>query len=726
MIRIARYGVVLSLAVVSVAALGNPTEPQPKSPKELVKEALMDEQQGHWEAALEKLKIASNLKHKDKTISAELDKAKGHLADVAANQAIGSCNALKIDTCEQQLKLALSYAITPRTKEAQSQLAARKAELQKRWDEAEQMISSSQLEDANVELDGLSQYPYLFPALPAEKERLRRLRINADIDLGSKDLVANKFDDARKAFSAARALDPANTEAAGGIDAADKGNQAVHWNEEAKNAFSQKSYETAYLDNQKALALLPGHQEYLDFRKQIAAEWLKVLEDDHALNPDPNNLKDNQAAWESLGWIKRLDPSYKPLAEVTRQVKLHLYSIYSVKANTYQSSSNNSGVGIAYLYYLNAQMMNPDPGAGDAFAASFHDVTELFKRKRTMVLVVRVESLSQVPNGFNEVVTRRVNAAIEALGLPDLVASPADAYEKKPDVDALFQDIRPDGKSRVAALTLDITNYQKENGGYDAPEEKHSQFINGQVSVSNPEYEKLTKKVEEENTALERNHNKAKPTKEGYTASGLAILRDEMDKTPKQITRDKLVDYTYQEYHLSASVHIGMKLTLRDMLEKQLLASEDIEKTEQDTAKEIAGALAGDVNGIINRQPRIKTQEQMQQDAELAALKSIDEKLPALLAKYDQRYYDEGEKALQAGHTDDAVENFLCYWYTFRGQMDENRSRHIVEVVKQYTGLELSPSDSVLVSQGWQLDMASRAPGTTGVMLFEIARGGHR
>jgi hypothetical protein len=371
-------------------------------------------------------------------------------------------------------------------------------------------------------------------------------------------------------------------------------------------------------------------------------------------------------------------------------------------------------------------MMNPDPGAGDAFAASFHDVTELFKRKRTMVLVVRVESLSQVPNGFNEVVTRRVNAAIEALGLPDLVASPADAYEKKPDVDALFQDIRPDGKSRVAALTLDITNYQKENGGYDAPEEKHSQFINGQVSVSNPEYEKLTKKVEEENTALERNHNKAKPTKEGYTASGLAILRDEMDKTPKQITRDKLVDYTYQEYHLSASVHIGMKLTLRDMLEKQLLASEDIEKTEQDTAKEIAGALAGDVNGIINRQPRIKTQEQMQQDAELAALKSIDEKLPALLAKYDQRYYDEGEKALQAGHTDDAVENFLCYWYTFRGQMDENRSRHIVEVVKQYTGLELSPSDSVLVSQGWQLDMASRAPGTTGVMLFEIARGGHR
>jgi len=370
------------------------------------------------------------------------------------------------------------------------------------------------------------------------------------------------------------------------------------------------------------------------------------------------------------------------------------YSKYIQEALKYEERPNNSGIGIAYLYYLNAQRVNPTPRAGDPSAARFRQVTDLFKRKRVMVLVVRVESLSQVAPGFTEVVTRRVNAVIEALGLPDLVAYSVDAYEKKPDNDPLFQDGRPDGKSRVAALTLDITNYQKEIGGNGAPEEKQSQYKIGQEILPNPEYEKLRQKVEEESTALERNHSKTKPTKEGYTVSGLAILRDEMDKTPKEITRDKLVNYTYQEYHLSADVHIGMKLTLRDMLEKQLLASDDIESFEQDKATEIAGVQDRDVNGIINRQAHIKTQEQLQQDAELDALKSIDRKILALLAKYDQRYYNEGEKALQAGHTDDAVESFLCYWYTLRGQIEESRAQHIRDVVKQYTGLDLGAPPS--------------------------------
>jgi len=183
-----------------------------------------------------------------------------------------------------------------------------------------------------------------------------------------------------------------------------------------------------------------------------------------------------------------------------------------------------------------------------------------------------------------------------------------------------------------------------------------------------------------------------------------------------------LVDYTYQEYHQSERVHIVMKLMLRDMLEKQLLDSDGIEATQQDTATEVAGVQARDVNGLINRQARIKSMEQLQQDAELTALKALDQKVPALLAKYDERYYNEGEKALRAGHTEEAVENFLCYWYTFRGQMDENRSRHIAEVVKRHTGLELSPSDAAPISQGWQMEMAARASGATEVMSLETAR----
>jgi hypothetical protein len=214
--------------------------------------------------------------------------------------------------------------------------------------------------------------------------------------------------------------------------------------------------------------------------------------------------------------------------------------------------------------------------------------------------------------------------------------------------------------------------------------------------VPNPDYDAAVAKYNAASDALARAKGKVK--KGVPTAAEVAFLQQQVTQTPRTITRDKLVDYTYQEYHLSSKVQIAMKLALRDMLEKQLLGSDDIESAEQDTATEIAGVQPRDINGIINRQARMKTQEQLQQDAELAALKSIDQKIPPLIAKYDQRYYNEGEKALGAGHTDDAVENFLCYWYTFRGQMDEKRAQHIRQLVKLYTGFDLDASGSPLSS----------------------------
>ena len=47
---------------------------------------------------------------------------------------------------------------------------------------------------------------------------------------------------------------------------------------------------------------------------------------------------------------------------------------------------------------------------------------------------------------------------------------------------------------------------------------------------------------------------------------------------------------------------------------------------------------------------------------------------------YIHRYYSGGEKALAPRHTNDAVENFFCYWHTFRGHIDGKHSHHIREV----------------------------------------------
>jgi len=276
----------------------------------------------------------------------------------------------------------------------------------------------------------------------------------------------------------------------------------------------------------------------------------------------------------------------------------------------------------------------------------------------------------------------------------------AEAYEKNPSEDPLFQDYRPDGKSRVAVVALNIVNYQTETSGNGTPEEKSSQFVSGQENVPNPEYEKLVKQIKIVSDALAHNKNKQKPTKDGgYTASTLATLQIELGQTPKTIARDKLVDYTYQEYHLSAKAHIAMKLEMRDMLEKQLLGSDAVEATEQDNATEIAGVQIKDNKGLINRQARIKPTEQLERDAQLDALKALDDKIPHLLSNYIHRYYNEGEKALGQGHASEAVENFLCYWFSFRGQMDEKRSQRIREVVKLNTGLDLPFTERLVSSR---------------------------
>lgn len=686
------------LAAGSLLALGNPVEPQRKSPKELAKEAQTDEEKGNWEGAFEKLQNAAAQKPKDKKIAESLKVVEEYLSKRTANEAIDSCNEQKLDMCEQKVKLALSYMRTPQATEAESQLTTRKAQLQTSWDQAEHMIGVGQLDEANGELESLSQFPYLFPTLPAEKKRLRALRIGKAIALGNKDVAEQQFDAAGQAFSAALSLDPGNLEAMRGIDTAKKGQEALSSWRQAKDALGAKQYEAAYLSNQKALRLFPQQREYQDLDKQISAEWLPVLEDQSVLNPKPDDLVGNQMAWENLEWIRRLDPPYLGLKDATSRIGTNLYEDYIQRANDYQAQPNNSRVGVAYLYHVNAQLRNPNPRAEDPFAASFAAVKELFARKRAMLILVSVRNLSPVSPGFSEVVDRRVRGPIEGQGLRDLKLSSLEKYQDNPSgfEDPLFQDKRPDGKSPIAWFDVDITNYQTESIGNDKPEDKHSKFKSGQETVPNPEYAKLVEQERKVADALSRKHKTGKPTKEGYTNNDLVILEKALEQTPPNITQDKVVDYAYQEYHLSNSAHITMRLEFRDMLEKQLLGSDEVDIIRQDKATEIAGVQGTDINGLLNRPARLNSPQQLLQEAEIDALKALDEKVPALLSKYTDRYYNEGEKALSEGSTGDALENFVCYLYTFRDRMDDKHSERIRQVVKQYTGLDLSAPNSLM------------------------------
>ena len=322
-----------------------------------------------------------------------------------------------------------------------------------------------------------------------------------------------------------------------------------------------------------------------------------------------------------------------------------------------------------------------------------------------MQVLVNVQNLSPAAPSFSEVVSRRVRAGIERLGLPDLKLVSLEEYQKNPGEDPQFQDNRPDGKSPSALFTMGIMNYEPESSGNDKPADKPSKFVSGQETVPNPEYAKIMDEYRKVRAALLRDKPKpGKATREGFTPEDLSVLERQIPTVNREITHDRIAEYTYQEYSLRARAQISMNLEIRDMLEKQLMGSDTLDVIREEKATEVSGVRDKDVNNLLNRPARLKSTDQMLRESERDALQALDEKVQLLMAKYIQRYYNEGEKALREGRHDDALENFLCYWYTFRGQMDQKQSQHIVEVVKQMTGFELSATGPLPASPQMPVD----------------------
>lgn len=659
------------------------------SAKDLVKQAEADQKADRWEAAREKLKGAAEQKPKDAKIAEALKQVEDYLADRSAARAATFCNQKELDKCEKEVKLAASYARTQRVQEAEAQLATRRKNVEEQWNRVQQMIAAGQLAEAGLELEEFNSYPYLFPNLAAEKQRVRQLRVRAFIDEAAGHAAAQRWDAAIESYSSALRMDSANNEAARGLESARQEKEAATAFQQAKNAFRSRGYSVAYEANQKAMRLYPARQEYQNFAKQINGEWVKVLmEEARKLSANVENVKDNQRALENLEWVRRLEPRYPGLPDELRVVRTALHSIYIQKASDFQAIADNSRIGLSYLYFVNGQQSNP---AGEfAFAARLREAGSLFARKRAMQVVINVENLSPASPNFADVVARRVKAMIDKMGLPDLKLRSLEEYQKNPAEDPQFIENRPDGKSPTAVLNVALLNYESESTGLDKPIDKPSKFISGQETVVNPAYEQTQAEFNRVNSALAR--DKPKPghaTREGYTAQNLVVLQQQLSSTPREVSRERISGYTYQEFQLAVRALIKMNLEIRDQIEKQLLGADNIQATDQRTGMEIAGVRDKDVSNLMNRQARLPTAEQLLRDCEKKALEALDDKVRNLVTQYLQRFYNEGEKALSEGRTEDALENFLCYWYSFRGRLTEAQSKVIRDAVKSYTGFDL-------------------------------------
>lgn len=660
------------------------------SAKELVQQAEADQKANRWEAAREKLKDAAAQKPKDKKIADALKQTEVYLADSTAVRAIGFCNNHEIDKCEKEAKLAASYADTQRVQEAQTRLAASKKEVQDQWNRVQKMISDGQLAEASLELENLNRFSYLIPTLNSEKERVKTLRITTAIDAGRNQMGVQRWDAAIESFTAALRLDAGNKDAARLLESARLEKEAATSFQQAQNAYQAKSYQIAYEATQKAKKIFGGRAPYLEVESKIGADWSKVLiEEARKLSANVDSLKDNQKAFEDLEMVRRLDSRNAALAEEMGAVKTALHSMYIQKAGDYQAVADNSRIGLSYLYYLNAQMTNP--GGEFAFGARLREAASTFARKRTVQVLVNVDNLSPAPSNFADVVTKRVRSVIEKLSLPDLKLRTVDDYQKNTGEDPQFVELRPDGKSPTVLVLATINNHESENTGGDKPIDKQSKYVAGQESIPNPAYADIEAKYRKVAASVLRDKPKpGKATKDGFTLEDQQIYREQMTNTPREIVKDKISGYTYQEFQLKVRALVQMNLEVRDYLEKQLLASDTIAASDEKSQVEISGVRDRDVNNLMNRSAKLPPADQLARECERKSLEQVDEKTRALIGQYLQRFYMEGEKALRENRLEDAVENFICHWYLMRGRTDDKQTQRIRDAVKLATGLDIT------------------------------------
>jgi len=664
--------------------------PAQKAPsaKELVAQAEADESKGLWDVALQKLKQAAAQKPKDTRIAEMVVAAQTYLADKTATDAMGLCDKGDIPKCESEIARAKAIKETPRIKEAQERLAASKKSLQDRWDRVQQLMKDGQLDAAGSELNSLDRFAQLLPNLAAEKEHLHVLRIQAALEQGRTETRAGNWDAAVQAFLGAQRLDPGNSEASRGIEEAKQEKEAVLDFQQAQNAFQSNRYDVAWEADQKAIKLFPSRKPYQDLAKQIGTNWSAVLiEDARKKSANTENLKDNQEALDMLETIRHVNPQQAGLAEELRTVRLTLNSLYIQKAGQYELVTDGSRTAITFIHYLNAQQTNQ--GTEFPFAAKLRETKNAFDRKRSEQLLLNVENLSSAAASNGELLLRRVRSVLGKLGLPDLRLRTLDEYSKNAEEDPQFKDNRPDGKSPTVQLTVELANFEAESSGDDKPVEKPSKFVSGQETVANPAYADALKKFNDARVVVDT-FKKGKPVPEG-TRAEMDLAEQLLKNTPQNISRDKISDYTYQQYELTRRAVIRMNLELRDMLEKQLISDDKIEVVDKRTGVEIAGVRDKDVNQLINKPARLPSADAVLQDAQRVALTQLDEKLNQLVAPYVQRFYAEGEKALRDNRVEDAVENFLCHWYFFRGRLPEEQSKTIRTLVKRECGLDLLP-----------------------------------
>jgi hypothetical protein len=322
----------------------------------------------------------------------------------------------------------------------------------------------------------------------------------------------------------------------------------------------------------------------------------------------------------------------------------------------------------------------------------------VFNRKRASQVLIAVDNLCAASTSFIQTLQVRSRNTVESLAFPDLRVRTVEDYQKSPNQDTQFQELRPDGKSGTVVLTVGAVNYLSERLAAEKPIEVQSRYVSGTERVPNPDYQKAQAEVDRIRRALDARKKKDKPTPEGWTDLIYQQKLMELSGLERWITQDKIAPYTYQKVEHRQQTAVEVSVLLRDYFSRDELARDTIRFDDKRQATEIDGVRLQDVTGLQNQPVRLPSPEQVLREGERTVLDQLEKKIRQILPTYTNRFLTAAERAVKAGQIDDAVEYYLCHWVFVRGKLDPAEADRIANIVKRETGFDLHRQGANLLS----------------------------
>jgi len=623
----------------------------------------------------------------DKKFSPMLEQINNTLADRIAGEGDVALQRGDLDTCEAKLAQATAIVASPTVESLRSRFAESLTDLRKRFDGATTLAAGGRYTEALAQFNALKKWERRLPELGGRIHETERKFAMALVSDGEQAMKRQAWPEAETKFGDALSLVPGLPGAQAGIQALINAREADSLALAALEKLNVQQFEEAFRLARSATDTYPGNPRHGELIGQVRVAWAASLEEKIPQLVSANDFPGAREAFLGLRQLTNL----KPTSEIVRDYRTRILGDFSAnsveRALFLESLEDYSRVATAYVLRLNAKL---------ALDQSLVMPEELkraagsFNRKRASQLVIAVENLSGASQTFLDLVSARVASSLERLALPDLRVRTRDQYMAAPDEDPQFQDLRPARKSATSLLSIGVSAYEAERWSSQNPSKVDSSFVSGTEKVSNPDYERVQKELEQIMTALKKAAEKDKAvTEEGWTRDDYLLKQTEANRIDRYVEKPKLSTYTYDKVDHRQKTHIELRLTIRDFFTRETIAQDSIDFLDEKSAIEQTGVHEKDVNGLRNEPVRIPSTEQMLREAERVVLEGLEKKIEEIVPHFTRRFLEEGKKALEAGRRDEAAEHFLCHWGFFRGRMSPQEAEFVSKVVELETGFSL-------------------------------------